>query len=100
MNLLQETLEDLHENGKRWEDIEWIGTEDAKIPLKDFLREADFEYDNGYGGARINTNLTIVGKDWWLMRHEYDGSEWWEFQTKPVEPPLINNSGSLLREEY
>jgi hypothetical protein len=27
--------------------------------------------------------IIVVGKDWWLERHEYDGSEWWEFKTMP-----------------
>lgn len=22
----------------------------------------------------------------WLERHEYDGSEWWEYKTMPTEP--------------
>lgn len=25
----------------------------------------------------------VVGDDWWLERHEYDGSEWWEFKRLP-----------------
>ena len=31
-------------------------------------------------------DLLIVGDDWWLERHEYDGAEWWEFKTLPCEP--------------
>ena len=31
-------------------------------------------------------DLLIVGKDFWLERVEYDGSEWWEFKTMPREP--------------
>jgi len=27
-----------------------------------------------------------VGDDWWLERHEYDGSEWWVFQKLPIKP--------------
>lgn len=30
--------------------------------------------------------LIVVGKDFWLERHEYDGSEWWEFKSIPMEP--------------
>ena len=43
---------------------------------------------NGFGGAEVNENLFVVGADWWLERHEYDGSEWWEFKTLPTKPPL------------
>jgi hypothetical protein len=33
--------------------------------------------------------LEIVGDDWWLERHEYDGAEWWEYKTKPSMPESI-----------
>ena len=39
--------------------------------------------DSGYGSAEIREDLVIVGKDWWLERDEYDGSEWWAFHTMP-----------------
>ena len=44
-------------------------------------------YDSGYGSAEIRMDLIIIGKDWWLERDEYDGSEWWKFLTMP---PLMN----------
>ena len=28
----------------------------------------------------------VVGNNWWLERHEYDGSEWWEYKQFPVKP--------------
>lgn len=28
-------------------------------------------------------NGVVVGKDFWLERGEYDGSEWWSFKTTP-----------------
>ena len=31
-------------------------------------------------------SLVVVGKDFWLERNNYDGSEWWEFKQVPVEP--------------
>ena len=51
----------------------------------EFLRALDFEYNNGYGGQEL------FGKVWlqnnaWLERHEYDGSEWWEYKCFPSIP--------------
>ena len=31
-------------------------------------------------------DLIVVGKDFWIERHEYDGSELWEFKRMPEEP--------------
>ncbi len=100
MNLLEETLDMLRQNGKTPADVRWVGQREptyltdirpqpTPIPCgswDDFARFADFEYDNGYGGARVEQSLKIVGDDWWLERGEYDGSEWWEFKTLPLKP--------------
>ena len=85
MNFLKETMEVLDENGKKLSDIKAIQFgDDFGIPVEDFTKLADFEYDNGYGCAEIPTNLIIIGDGWWLERGEYDGSEWWEFKTQPT----------------
>lgn len=91
-NLLEETKQVLEENGKTFEDVKWIGSNDFYIDIDDFLVVADTEYDNGYGGQEVARDLLIVGDDWWLERHEYDGSEWWEYKTIPQKPKtyLVN----------
>jgi len=33
--------------------------------------------------TKEEVSLTVAGDDWWLERHGYDGSEWWEFKTLP-----------------
>lgn len=33
-------------------------------------------------------SLKIVGDNWWLERHEYDGAEWFEFKTLPQKPKI------------
>lgn len=86
MNLLKETKEVLKKNGKTIDDVIWIGTDKHFIDKETFIRLADTEYDAGYGSPEVATNLVIVGKDWWLEREEYDGSEWWEFNTLPIKP--------------
>ena len=96
-NLLKETIEILNENGKTESDVLWVGRgfgtlnmKEYKTTWEDFKEKADFEYDDGYGGNEIPMDLIIVGKDFWLERHEYDGSEWWEFKTMPKEPGVTS----------
>jgi hypothetical protein len=114
-NLLKETLEMLAENGKSPADVRWVGHRDfgyltqirptpEKMPYgswEEFVEFADFDYDNGYGGAQVSTRLVIVGDDWWLERGEYDGSEWWEFKTLP-KPPVkrLQMRESDLRDRF
>jgi len=77
VNLLEETLEKLKECGFRESDVSWVGSKDGEyaISWEEFKKIADIEYDNGYGTPEIAIDLVVVGKDWWLERHEYDGSE-------------------------
>ena len=92
-NLYNETLEVLNEHGKTSCDILWVGTPDTKIPLDMFWKAADSAYDNGYGGTEVNESLFVVGDNWWLERHEYDGSEWWEYKERPSEPLITETDG-------
>ncbi len=86
MSLLVETTTEMADNGKLPEDVRWVGSRDGKLamPWADFAEIADFDYDNGYGGQEIAKDLVVVGVDWWLERHEYDGAEWWEYKTIPT----------------
>lgn len=94
MNLLQETLNDLKENGKNSADVRWVGRAsiNAKCGWDEFVKQANFEYDNGYGSAEIPGDLIVVGDDWWLERAEYDGSERWEFKAVPAEPDFDSHA--------
>ena len=86
-NLLKETLEILKEHGKTPRDVEWVGSKEwGWFTWEDFEKIADIEYDNGYGAQEIAEDLLVVGKDWWLTREEYDGSEWWQFNQIPQKP--------------
>lgn len=100
-NLLKETIEILNKNGRVEEDVLWVGrgfyvvsypwrtNKLTKNTWDYFKKHADFLYDNGFGGEEIPLDLIVVGKDFWLERHSYDGSEWWEFKTIPVEPDMV-----------
>lgn len=97
-NLLRETISELEEHGKTLDDVVWIG-EEARINYytkeiidgytiskSQFLELANRNYDDGYGGLEVNEHLLVVGKDFWLERYDYDGSEWWEYKTQPIQP--------------
>lgn len=91
INLLEETTEVLKKYNKSLSDIVWCGSEEfGWFSVDDFKRLANFKYDDGYGGEEVATDLLIVGKDFWLERHEYDGSEWWEYKTTPIKPEKNN----------
>lgn len=97
MNLLKETREILACHGKTVFDILWFGTREA-VWEADIQKLFSIEYDGGFGGAEIPENLLVVGEDWWLERHEYDGSEWWEFKQLPVKPLAVKRVINLLEE--
>jgi hypothetical protein len=86
INLLEEIKQKLEENKKTLEDIVWVGTENYKVNIEQFLELANTYYDNGYGGQEVATNLIVCGDNWWLERAEYDGSEWWEYKELPIKP--------------
>ena len=85
-NLLNETIEDLKQNGKTTQDIKWIGSDDGLwiIPMEEFENVFNIEYDSGYGSQEIASDLVVVGEDWWMERHEYDGSESWHVKSVPT----------------
>lgn len=84
MNLLRETKLILEKNGKTIKDIVAVQGKDFAISVKDFLILADTEYDNGFGSPKVAEDLVVIGNDFWLERHEYDGSEWWEYKECPA----------------
>lgn len=85
MNLLQETLDALKENGKTPADVRWVGRASisAKCTWEDFAKQANLEYNNRYGWMKIPADLVAVGDNWWLEREEDDVAEWWEFKAIP-----------------
>lgn len=83
MNLLQETISAIPNNAE----VLWVGSYDGNLAISwnEFTEIAkDIEYDEDYGSNKIPLDLVVVGKDWWLERSEYDGSEWWSLKKQPV----------------
>ena len=90
MNLLKETIEALKENGKTPQDVKWCGSVSfGSFNWDTFKSIANVKYDAGYGAPEVAQDLVIVGKDFWLERHEYDGAESWHYKVTPVKPKLV-----------
>lgn len=99
INLKEETLKVLSLNGKSIDDVQWIGTDKGTIDTQSFLSAADEEYDNGFGAVEVNSNIKIVGNNWWIERFEYDGSEKWVFKKIPVKP-TENEAVEVFTEDH
>lgn len=97
INFLKETMKSLTKNGKTSQDVNWVGFKDKKMTWDNFVLISNFEYDNGLGLALIPENLLVVGKDWWLERHEYDGYEWWEFKKLPEGPQEFSHFIEIIK---
>lgn len=96
INLYEETMKVLKENGKSLNDIKFIRGDDFDITVDNFIEVAKkTDYNAGFGAAEVATDLKIVGEDWFLQRREYVGSEWWEFTTIPTRTNKIVNIKKL-----
>lgn len=90
INLWEETIKFLEENGKTFEDVLFIQGEDFKVIKENFeIVAKKTNYDAGFGAQHVATDLVLVGDGWWIERAEYDGSEWWEFKTIPTEKSKV-----------
>jgi len=105
MNFLQETLDIIESTDHTIDNVAFVGSaiNEFRTDWKTFSKYADFEYDNGYGAQSILRDLVIVFNDGsWLERHEYDGSEWWEYKTCPIvmSENTLNSSSMLYDDDY
>lgn len=111
MNLWTETIETLGTNGKDWEDVLRIGTKKGYINKNLFKRLAkETEYDNSYGASKVAEDLIIEGKNFRLVRGEYDGSEWWDYipleyfignkKLKNIKVLSVEKSNEILGNDY
>ena len=85
-NLWEETEIMLTDHGKTFKDVKYVQGSDFGITKENFEKVAKkSEYDAGFGAMEVAEDLVIVGNNWWIERHEYDGSEWWEYKEKPKQ---------------
>jgi len=86
MNLLKETLNILNKNRLKQSDVLWCGSVDfGYFTWQDFKDLANTDYHNR-SGLEVATDIVIVTKKGYLERHNYDGSEWWEYKEIPKMP--------------
>lgn len=99
MNFLDETIGDIKASGHEVSDVVFIGSLESGYSCRDwehFKELANFQYDNGLGAQHIAKDLIVAFSDGSHMwRHEYDGSENWEY-TKPIEIPNELRETKLL----
>ena len=92
-NLLEETTKVLSKYDKKPSDVLWVGNKKHKTTWDNFSQVANNTYDNGFGAPVVDVALVVMGSDFWLERHEYDGSEWWKYksfmQFNPVEEKVF-----------
>lgn len=90
VNLASETNEILRMYHYTIEDISWIGCEDFCISIDEFFDiAAKTYYHNGFGRPEIPGDFIIALKDGsWFSRGEYDGSEWWQYNSRPQKPSI------------
>ena len=55
----------------------------------DALEKLDVAYDNGFGCQQL-FGYVLFNDNTWLSRHEYDGSEWWEYNHPPTVEEILN----------
>lgn len=96
-NLLKETINYLEVCEKSLKDVLWVQTRKGWATVDKFIKLANFEYDDGFGGTEISLKLKVVGDNWWLERHEYDGSEWWEFKELPTKGEQVTLTEELIK---
>jgi hypothetical protein len=100
MNLKNETIEVINENGYNIDDIKWIGTHDFKIPIDLFWKLADYNYNVFSIHQQVISDLIIVGDTWWMERNHFDNAEWWNFHKVPEMPKETKKVCALTNEQY
>lgn len=99
MNLKDETLKFLKEHGRTIDEIVWIGNSNGYIEVDEFLKLADFNYDDGYGRNEVRLDICIYGENFIMYRNVYDSSEWWEIKNA-LNKPMNKMAVTTLREEW
>ena len=88
MNLLEETLQDIEKSGYATGDVLYVGGEDGRVQMSWEQAEPilNVDYDDDYGAPDIVEDLCVRFEDGaMLIRHEYDGKEWWRFVPAPAK---------------
>ena len=92
MNLKSETLARLARFNKSPADIDYCYIKhdiDYVLLYGDFdISKLDIDYDNGFGKQHID-GFIVFTDGTWFSRHSNDGSEHWDYITKPKRPEQL-----------
>ena len=96
MNLKSETLSRLARFNKSIADIDYCSIKhcldyelEVQLLSGDFdLNALDIDYDNGYGMQHIH-GFIVFTDGTWFSRHSFNGSECWDYLTKPAYPESL-----------
>ena len=95
-NLWEETIRMLAYHGKTFENVEYVQGSDFGITKENFEKIAKkSDYYSGFGAVEVADDLVVVGDNWWIERHEYDGNECWEYKEKPKQISEIKEVSHL-----
>lgn len=101
MNLWEETVFCLEENGKSWLDVTDICGNDFKVDKENFKEVAlNTECDPGYGSQVIASDLKIFGNNFVMIRLEYEGFERWEYINTKIDDNLETKKIYKLRDSF
>lgn len=79
---------DRYGDGQRTQILLHVGH--TEVDFNRFMRQLNFDYDNGYGGQNLFGTVWYMDGSW-SERGEYDGSEWWEHKELPEIPQELIN---------
>ncbi|MEO1299383.1 MAG: hypothetical protein AAFW75_27145 [Cyanobacteria bacterium J06636_16] len=100
-NLLEETIHAVKDSGHKIDQIIFIGSLETghRCSWDEFQKLADFGYNNGFGWAKVPTDLVVAFDDQtYMTRGEYDGSEWWQY-LNPLKIPEESKSIKTLEHD-
>lgn len=93
VNFLEDTIKTLSKNNKTINDVLFVRTRTQQCSFAKFAETVkEFKYVNSFGCHEINLDLVVVGRNWWLERKEYDGTENWVFKSIPM---CIKNTNTI-----
>ena len=65
--------------------VYWDSEMVVKGTLEEVLPQLNFNYDAGYGSQKL-FGFIWYADGTWSERYEYDGSEWWDYNSCPEIP--------------
>ena len=93
INFLEDTISFMAKYNKTEHDVMFVKTKDNQCSFYQFKKLVkNFNYINKFGCHKVNIDLVVVGRGWWLERKEYDGMEHWVYKEIPLP---IKNTNTL-----